>query len=303
MLTLTCQLTYPDACRAAGAWTRAFVASVGLIPILLKVHDPEVHHDDAGHRPLHPHRQPDPRRARRRTPVDHHRRERRPQERRPPAGARARPGPGRPGPVPPTLQGTNPVPQFDAIVSCQTISAAGAATVTNVSTAAFPASTVGKRRHQRHGEPAPSLHRPHRVRGLARLRLVRSDRGVEARASSPRRGRAGSPQAGPLPAPPALRHVRRQPVTLDNLARTAGQGAQFHAAWSEVPADPGVWAFDRACHWQMGGRGRPPESCSTAAGRASCRAGYPWLKEVVTGSPVIWQMSRLAASAAGQSGE
>ena len=143
MLTLTCQLTYPDACRAAGAWTRAFVASVGLIPILLKVHDPEVHHDDAGHRPLHPHRQPDPRRARRRTPVDHHRRERRPQERRPPAGARARPGPGRPGPVPPTLQGTNPVPQFDAIVSCQTISAAGAATVTNVSTAAFPASTVG----------------------------------------------------------------------------------------------------------------------------------------------------------------
>jgi len=46
-------------------------------------------------------------------------------------------------PVAPTLQGTNPVPQFDAIVSCQTISAAGAATVTNVSTAAFPASTVG----------------------------------------------------------------------------------------------------------------------------------------------------------------
>src|SRR5215471_16513786 len=126
MLTLTCQLTYPDAWGAAGAWTRAFVASVGLIPILLKVHDPEVHHDDAGHRPLHPHRQPDPRRARRRTPVDHHRRERRPQERRR------------------LLEHVrNPVPQFDAIVSCQTSSAAGAATVTNVSTAAFPASTIG----------------------------------------------------------------------------------------------------------------------------------------------------------------
>jgi len=46
-------------------------------------------------------------------------------------------------PVPPALQGTNPVPAFEAIVSCQTISAAGAATITNVSTAAFPASTAG----------------------------------------------------------------------------------------------------------------------------------------------------------------
>ena len=46
-------------------------------------------------------------------------------------------------PVPPALQGTNPVPDFEAIVSCQTISAAGAATITNVSTAAFPASTGG----------------------------------------------------------------------------------------------------------------------------------------------------------------
>src|SRR5215471_18039206 len=143
MLTLTCQLTYPDAWGAAGAWTRAFVASVGLIPILLKVHDPEVHHDDAGHRPLHPHRQPDPRRARRRTPVDHHRRERRPQERRRLLEHVRSLVLADQAPVPPTLQGTNPVPQFDAIVSCQTISAAGAATVTNVSTAAFPASTVG----------------------------------------------------------------------------------------------------------------------------------------------------------------
>ena len=46
-------------------------------------------------------------------------------------------------PVPPALQGTNPVPDFEAIVSCQTISATGAATVTNVSTAPFPASTAG----------------------------------------------------------------------------------------------------------------------------------------------------------------
>jgi hypothetical protein len=46
-------------------------------------------------------------------------------------------------PVPPALQGTNPVPDFEAIVSCQTISAAGAATITNVSTAPFPASTAG----------------------------------------------------------------------------------------------------------------------------------------------------------------
>jgi len=46
-------------------------------------------------------------------------------------------------PVPPALQGTNPVPEFEAIVSCQTISATGAATITNVSTAPFPASTAG----------------------------------------------------------------------------------------------------------------------------------------------------------------
>ncbi len=35
------------------------------------------------------------------------------------------------------------VTDFEAIVSCQTISATGAATVTNVSTAPFPASTAG----------------------------------------------------------------------------------------------------------------------------------------------------------------
>jgi hypothetical protein len=46
-------------------------------------------------------------------------------------------------PVPPAQQGTNPVPDFRAIVSCQTIGADGTATVTNITTAQFPASTKG----------------------------------------------------------------------------------------------------------------------------------------------------------------
>jgi hypothetical protein len=46
-------------------------------------------------------------------------------------------------PVPTALQGTNPVPDFRAIVSCQSISAGGTATITNVSTAQFAASTAG----------------------------------------------------------------------------------------------------------------------------------------------------------------
>jgi hypothetical protein len=46
-------------------------------------------------------------------------------------------------PVPPALQGTNPIPDFRAIVSCQSIGAGGTATITNVSTAQFPASTTG----------------------------------------------------------------------------------------------------------------------------------------------------------------
>jgi len=46
-------------------------------------------------------------------------------------------------PVPPSLQGTNPVPDFVAIVSCQTIGAGGTATITNVRTGQFPASTAG----------------------------------------------------------------------------------------------------------------------------------------------------------------
>jgi hypothetical protein len=46
-------------------------------------------------------------------------------------------------PVPTTLQGTNPIPQFEAIVSCQTIAGDGSAAVTNVATAPFAASTDG----------------------------------------------------------------------------------------------------------------------------------------------------------------
>jgi hypothetical protein len=44
--------------------------------------------------------------------------------------------------VPANLRGVNPVADFEAIVSCQTISG-GMATVTNVSTGQFPASTRG----------------------------------------------------------------------------------------------------------------------------------------------------------------
>jgi hypothetical protein len=44
--------------------------------------------------------------------------------------------------VPANLRGTNPVADFEAIVSCQTITG-GMATVTNVSTGQFPASPTG----------------------------------------------------------------------------------------------------------------------------------------------------------------
>jgi hypothetical protein len=45
-------------------------------------------------------------------------------------------------PVPANLQGTNPIPQFKAIVSCLTTSG-GAAATTNVSTPLVPASAAG----------------------------------------------------------------------------------------------------------------------------------------------------------------
>jgi hypothetical protein len=45
-------------------------------------------------------------------------------------------------PVPANLRGTNPIPDFRAVVSCQTISGT-AATVANVATTPFPASSQG----------------------------------------------------------------------------------------------------------------------------------------------------------------
>jgi hypothetical protein len=45
--------------------------------------------------------------------------------------------------VPAALRGTNPVPAFDAVVSCQSIAADGSATVSNVATATVPASPTG----------------------------------------------------------------------------------------------------------------------------------------------------------------
>ena len=48
-------------------------------------------------------------------------------------------------PVPANLQGTNPIPNFKAIVSCQTVTG-GAATVTNVETGLVPASADGDAR-------------------------------------------------------------------------------------------------------------------------------------------------------------
>jgi hypothetical protein len=49
----------------------------------------------------------------------------------------------RQAPVPAAVQGTNPIPTFEAIVSCQSIGPGDSATVTNVTTAAFAASPTG----------------------------------------------------------------------------------------------------------------------------------------------------------------
>lgn len=46
-------------------------------------------------------------------------------------------------PVPPALQNTNPIPDFEAIVSCQSIGADGSAAVINVATGGFAASVSG----------------------------------------------------------------------------------------------------------------------------------------------------------------
>jgi hypothetical protein len=46
-------------------------------------------------------------------------------------------------PVPPQLQGTNPISVFRAIVSCQTVDATGAPAVVNVPAGSAPATTTG----------------------------------------------------------------------------------------------------------------------------------------------------------------
>ena len=46
-------------------------------------------------------------------------------------------------PVPAALQGTNPIPDFQAIVSCQSIGASGSATISNVTTGNFKATSAG----------------------------------------------------------------------------------------------------------------------------------------------------------------
>src|SRR5262249_24155747 len=48
----------------------------------------------------------------------------------------------RQAPVPPALQGTNPFPNFRALVSCQSIGAGNTATVANVSTGDFKANSA-----------------------------------------------------------------------------------------------------------------------------------------------------------------
>lgn len=49
----------------------------------------------------------------------------------------------RQAPVPPALQGTNPFPDFRALVSCQSIGAGNTASVANVSTGDFRANSAG----------------------------------------------------------------------------------------------------------------------------------------------------------------
>jgi hypothetical protein len=46
-------------------------------------------------------------------------------------------------PVPAALQGTNPFPDFRAVVSCQSIGAGATATITNISTNDFKADAAG----------------------------------------------------------------------------------------------------------------------------------------------------------------
>ena len=64
----------------------------------------------------------------------------------------------RQAPVPPTLQGTNPFADLRALVSCQSIGAGDTATVTNVSTGNFKATSTGNTTiHARVTLPRPCI--------------------------------------------------------------------------------------------------------------------------------------------------
>jgi hypothetical protein len=61
-------------------------------------------------------------------------------------------------PVPAALQGTNPIPDFQAIVSCQSIGASNSASIANVITGAFTASRDGNSKiHARVSLPRPCI--------------------------------------------------------------------------------------------------------------------------------------------------
>lgn len=60
--------------------------------------------------------------------------------------------------VPANLAGTNPIPNFKAIVSCQSVDASGNANVTNVSTGLFPATGSGNAKIEAHLDlPKPCI--------------------------------------------------------------------------------------------------------------------------------------------------
>jgi len=91
-------------------------------------------------------------------------------------------------PVPPALQGTNPFPDFRALVSCQSIGAGNTATVTNISTVSHadqlfrpPARSDPGRAHTKRASERDAVQRPPlRIRwhpGRAGRREGRASRG------------------------------------------------------------------------------------------------------------------------------
>ena len=184
-------------------------------------HDPQVHHDDAGHWAFHRHRQPRSAAC-------------------PAAFFR---GSSRPGTAPsrataccwctcaawswPTRPPFRPRcraptgPRVRRLVSCQAISAADAATVTNVSTAVFPASTAGN------ADINATVSLPHPC--IAPIVFVASPvfgwfaaTGREARASS-----SGATAAGrrrPVPSPPGAARRAAPPPSASHAAEPCPRG-------------------------------------------------------------------------------